>query len=86
MSEVDLNEGLRQTQSQIKQLNGLTVALVVVLFLGFITLLFTVVGIGITYQHDNAEAFNDYKNEIRAQNDKIDKLTNTIENQERQAK
>lgn len=72
-------DGFRQEmQEKIKGINYILVGVVIVVVLAFISMLFTMQGIAITYQKDDSNSYQDYRNELRAQNDKIDALTNEL--------
>ena len=75
----DTGESVRR---QVTYLNTIMGAVVLVTFFGFIAMVVTVMGLAITYQHDNAQSYRDYRDEIRLQNDKIDTLTTELKARE----
>jgi uncharacterized membrane protein len=60
---------------RVEQLNTLMIAVVLVTFLGFVTLLVTVCGLVIAYQHDSAGSYNSLRDEIKRQGDALDKIS-----------
>ena len=77
-SQASLSSLRTELLQKLKDVNYILVAVVFVLAVAFISLLVTVQGLVITYQKDNAESYQDYRNELRNQNEKIDTLTNEI--------
>jgi len=65
-------------EKKIKDINYILVAVVIVLVVAVVSMVITVQGIVITYQKDDSSSYQDYRNELRSQNDKIDALTNEL--------
>jgi ribosomal protein S1 len=66
--------------SKLTQMGKVIWAVISVLVLGFITLLVTVAGLVITYQHDSQDVYQQSRNATNAQNDKIEEVTKQISN------
>ena len=75
----NLRGEVENTQKQVSQINTYLIGITVVTVFGFISLMFTVVSLVISYQHDNAQSYRDYRDELRLQNDKIDNLQDAVE-------
>jgi Na+(H+)/acetate symporter ActP len=76
-----LHERIRNTESwkgtvtgKLAEISGVVWAVIVVLALGFITLLITVAGLVITYQHDSQDVYQQARDATDTQNDKIEDL------------
>ena len=65
-------------KTRFKDINYVLVTIIAVLVIATISFLLTVWGLVITYQKDSSAAYNEYRNEVRLQNEKIDALTNEI--------
>lgn len=65
-------------ERKIKNINYILVGVVIVVVLAFISMLFTMQSIVITYQKDDSNSYKEYRDELRSQNDKIDALTSEL--------
>jgi hypothetical protein len=74
----DQGKKIENVEKDVGKINTYMIGIVAVMVFGFIALLFTVVSLVITYQHDNADSYREYRDEIKSQNDKIDSLTNEL--------
>lgn len=77
-SNYDAEAAIKNTDKKVDEINKYMVGIVIVTAFGFVTLLFTVVSLVLTYQRDNSNSYTDYRNELRDQNSKIDDLTNEL--------
>ncbi|HYH74948.1 MAG TPA: hypothetical protein VD735_03225 [Candidatus Saccharimonadales bacterium] len=75
----NLNSTVRSLPKKVQELNTLMAAVVLVTFLGFITLLVTVCGLVITYQNDNKESYQEYTQQLELQNKNIEDFTAQVD-------
>lgn len=65
-------------EGKFRQIHQIMIALIVVLALGFITLLVTVAGLAFAYMHDSQDMYKQARDQIEIQNQKIDDLSATL--------
>jgi quinol-cytochrome oxidoreductase complex cytochrome b subunit len=78
------SQGRTETEKRLDRNDLFMGAIVLVTLLGFISLLVTTMSLAFTYQRDNANSYNSYREELRLQNDRIDSLTNELKIQNAQ--
>lgn len=75
VKEQDFNsKQIKPLKERLRELNTIMFAVVIVMLIGFLTLLFALMGLVNTYQHDNDKSYQEYRNELMLNNYKIDQL------------
>jgi hypothetical protein len=75
----NLGERIDEANSRIKDINTYLIGISLVMVLGFITLLVTVTGLVLAYQHDSQDVYKQSRDATYQQNEKIDQLIETIQ-------
>lgn len=65
-----------------KDMRNVIIAVIVVLVVAFVSLIITVQGLVITYQHDSQDVYTQSRDATNTQNDKIDELIKTLKAQQ----
>lgn len=75
------NTNFSKLSKRVEELNVLMIAVVIVLLIGFATMFIAVFGIFRDSQAEKQATFQNLKNQVQSQNDKIDALTKAINEQ-----
>lgn len=75
---ISADETHRTLRDKVKQLNDLMALVIIVLFIGFVSLLVAVWGLGVNYLDNGRGANEDLRDQVKTQNDSIQQLTDQV--------
>lgn len=85
MAEVNINTSVKLLNKKVEDLNTIMIALVIVLFIGFAAMFGTIATLIISHFDNSQSTYQELRDQVQAQNAKVDELTQAIQNQQKSA-